>query len=165
MTPGPRHGAFAKYQQLHKGQTEAGGQLFGTITERTILIVEATGPRKLDRRSRYSYIPNRRAEQLEIDERFAAGLHFLGDWHTHPEPTPTPSGVDLRNMQECVRRSRRALSGFLLLIVGTAALPRGLHASLHDGNDVLFLDVQNIIAEESTNHSEDVKPTASTHEA
>ena len=140
---------FARYQQLHKGQKEAGGQLFGTIVDKTILIQEATGPRKSDKRSTYSYIPDRKAEQREIDQYFAAGLHFIGDWHTHPEPTPTPSGIDLRNMHECVRKSHRALSGFLLLVVGTASPPRGLHASLHDGNEVLFLEVRSVIGEKS----------------
>jgi integrative and conjugative element protein (TIGR02256 family) len=134
---------LAHYQQLRKGQTEAGGQLFGTVTGATISILEATGPRRTDYRSKYSYIPDRKAEQREIDARFTVGLHFLGDWHTHPEPLPTPSGTDLRNMQECVKRSKRAVSGFLLLIVGTAPMPRGFHASLHDGNDVLFLKAHN----------------------
>ena len=135
---------FSRYQQLHEDQTEAGGQLFGAVNGTTISIVDATGPRRTDRRSRCSYIPDRKAEQREIDGRFAVGLHFLGDWHTHPELLPTPSGTDLRNMRECVKRSKRAVSGFLLLIVGTAPLPRGLHASLHDGDEVLFLEVQQI---------------------
>lgn len=135
---------IARYKQLHKGQTEAGGQLFGTVSGKRISILEATGPRRTDYRSRYSYIPDRKAEQREIDERFALGLHFLGDWHTHPELLPKPSAIDLRNMRECVNRSKRSVSGFLLLIVGTAPIPQGLHASLHNGNEVLFLDVQEI---------------------
>lgn len=142
---------MARYQQLRKSQTEAGGQLFGTVTGTTISILEATGPRRSDYRLRHSYIPDRKAEQREIDERFAVGLHFLGDWHTHPELRPTPSGTDLRNMKECVKRSKRAVSGFLLLIVGTAPIPRGLHASLHDGNEVLFLEVLETALEEEEN--------------
>lgn len=127
------------YQQLRKRDTEAGGQLFGRIHDKTITIDEATGPRRSDLRFRYSYIPDRKAEQREIDDRFPSGLHFIGDWHTHPEPMPHPSGTDLNNMRECVKKSRRAVSGFLLFIVGTASLPSGLHASLHDGRDMLLL--------------------------
>jgi integrative and conjugative element protein (TIGR02256 family) len=126
-------------QQLRKRDTEAGGQLFGRIERKTITIEEATGPRRSDIRSRYSYIPDRKAEQREINDRFPSGLHFIGDWHTHPEPIPHPSGTDLENMRECVKKSRRAISGFLLIIVGTGPLPRGLHASLHDGKDMLLL--------------------------
>ena len=133
---------FRRHQQQRKRDTEAGGQLFGRIHEKTISIEEATGPRRTDVRSRYSYVPDRRAEQCEINERFPFALHFIGDWHTHPEPIPHPSRTDMDNMRECVKKSRRALSGFLLIIVGTAALPSGLHASLHDGSDMLLLHLE-----------------------
>lgn len=134
---------FRRHQQLRKSDTEAGGQIFGRSQGETITIEEATGPRRSDIRSRYSYIPDRKAEQREINERFSSALHFIGDWHTHPEPIPRPSETDLDNMRECVRKSRRAVSGFLLIIVGTAPLPRGLHASLHDGKETLLLAIQN----------------------
>ena len=45
-------------------------------------------------------------------------------------------------MRECVNKSRRAISGFLLIIVGTAPLPSGLRASLHDGKNTLLLTIQ-----------------------
>lgn len=34
--------------------------------------------------------------------------------------------------------ARLAVSGFLLIIVGTAPLPSGLHASLHNGQETLL---------------------------
>ena len=132
---------FTTHQQHRRSQAEAGGQLFGTISEKIITIDEATGPRRSDRRTRYSYIPDRKVEQREINDRFLRGVHFLGDWHTHPELKPHPSETDLRNMRECVRKSRRSLAAFLLIIVGTDQLPAGLHASLHNGLDALTLVV------------------------
>ena len=93
---------FERYQQLRWWQREAGGQLFARFREDTIDVVEATGPRRSDRRSRYNYEPDRQAEQREIDERFSLGLHFVGDWHTHPEDYPRPSAVDLRSTAEGV---------------------------------------------------------------
>jgi hypothetical protein len=42
-------------------------------------------------------------------------------------------------MRECVKKARRAVSGFLLIIVGTAPLPSGLQASLHDDKHTLML--------------------------
>lgn len=146
---------FRRHQQLRKRDTEAGGQLFGRIQGKTITIEEATGPRRSDIRSRYSYVPDRKAEQREINERFSSGLHFIGDWHTHPEPIPHPSGTDLDNMRECVNKSRRAVSGFLLVIVGTATLPSGLHASLHSGKEMLSL----FIADESIPTESDASRT------
>jgi integrative and conjugative element protein (TIGR02256 family) len=133
---------FRRHQQLRKRDTEAGGQLFGRIQAKTITIEEATGPRRSDIRSRYSYIPDRKAEQREINERFPSGLHFIGDWHTHPEQIPHLSGTDLDNMRECVKKSRHAVSGFLLIVVGTDPQPSGLHASLHNGKDTLLLRME-----------------------
>jgi integrative and conjugative element protein (TIGR02256 family) len=134
---------FRRHQQRRNRDTEAGGQLFGRIYKNIITIEEATGPRRSDIRSRYSYIPDRKAEQREINERFPLGLHFIGDWHTHPEPIPHPSWTDVENMRDCVKKSRRDVSGFLLIIVGTAPPPTGFHASLHDGDDALLLTTQN----------------------
>ena len=43
----------------------------------------------------------------------AKGLHFVGDWHTHPEAVPTPSSSDIRTIKEAVAKSRHHLHGFL----------------------------------------------------
>ena len=114
---------------------EAGGQLFAKIGGSRIYVVEATGPRRTDRRSRTGYHPDRGAEQAEIAERHPKGLHFVGDWHTHPDTVPRPSGRDLASIAECFSKSGHNLNGFLMLIVGTADPPGGFHASLHDGKD------------------------------
>src|SRR6267378_3125357 len=82
---------FAKYRQLRSWQREAGGQIFARLTLPDIYIEEATGPRRSDCRTRTTYRPNRRAEQREIAGRHGQGLHFIGDWHTHPEALPVPS--------------------------------------------------------------------------
>src|SRR5690606_10810567 len=95
----------------------SGGQLFARLAPPIIEIVEATGPRPTDRRGRTSYEPDPHAEQLEIEARHRQGLHFVGDWHTHPERCPVPSVRDLISITDCVRRSRHHLSGFVLLVV------------------------------------------------
>ena len=130
---------FSKHRQRKCWAREAGGQLFAEINGIDIVIARATGPRRNDRRSRFTYFPNRRSEQAEIDRHFSHGLHYVGDWHTHPEPRATPSSEDLRSMRECVRKSRHRLNSFVLVIAGTAEVPSGLHISLHTGSDVLVL--------------------------
>lgn len=122
---------FEKYQQRKFWHREAGGQLFARFEMPQIVVVEATGPRRGDRRSRYSYRPDRAAEQREIAERHREGLHFIGDWHTHPEDTPSPSGEDTASIQDSVAKSRHALNGFVLAIVGRKLFPDGLYVSLH----------------------------------
>lgn len=124
---------FEKHQQLRWWQREAGGQLFAHLALPDILVEEATGPRPSDWRTRYAYHPSRRAEQREIARRHARGLHFIGDWHTHPEPIPKPSGRDVESMHELVTKSVHSFNGFVLVIVGTAPLPDGLFVSVYNG--------------------------------
>lgn len=131
---------FASHRQKRWFQKEAGGQLFAKITENRVIILEATGPRRTDRRSRFSYAPDREAEQEEILARRKDGLHFVGDWHTHPEQIPRPSYLDSSSMNECVRKSYHSLNGFVLIVVGKEDPPLGLHVSLCDGqtSHILF---------------------------
>lgn len=112
--------------------SEAGGQLFASFAENHLLIVEATGPRKKDRRSRFSFLPHRPSEQKEISERYKRSqLHYVGDWHTHPEQKPHPSRRDTDSVAEIFSSSNHDLFGVLLIVVGTGDPPTGLYVGLH----------------------------------
>jgi integrative and conjugative element protein (TIGR02256 family) len=128
-----------RHQQLRPGDTEAGGQLFGRLAGNKVTIELATGPRPIDVRTRYSYQPDRRAEQREIDDSHRESLLFLGDWHTHPEPLPSPSRQDLRSICEAFKKSTHHLNGFLLVIAGTQRLPLGLYIAVHSDKEVVRL--------------------------
>lgn len=125
---------FDRHRQTRRWQREAGGQLFARFALPEIQVEEATGPRRSDWRTRYSYHPNRRAERREIVARHADGLHFIGDWHTHPEPIPAPSPQDIRSMRDLVTKSEHVLNAFVLVIVGRDPFPCGLSVSLFNGN-------------------------------
>ncbi|MGA7676227.1 MAG: Mov34/MPN/PAD-1 family protein [Rhizomicrobium sp.] len=121
------------YRQLKCLAPEAGGQLFATFDDPKIMrIVEATGPRLTDRRSLFGYRPDRTAERAEIADRYARGLHFVGDWHTHAQSVPSPSGTDIESMSETVAQSRYDIPGFVLVIVGRIAFPDGLYVAFHE---------------------------------
>ncbi len=90
---------LARWRQTRWYHREAGGQLFARFEPGRILIKKATGPRWTDRRTRHTYEPDRRAEQREIEAHHSRGLHFVGDWHTHAEPIPTPSTLDIVSMR------------------------------------------------------------------
>lgn len=124
---------FRKHRQARPWSREAGGQLFARLAAPEIRIEVATGPRPTDRRGRTYYHPDRRAERREITWQHRRGLHYVGDWHTHPSRRPAPSGTDVRNIGDCFLLSKHRLAAFLLIIVGTAAAPEGLRVSLHDG--------------------------------
>ena len=80
-------------RQTSAKKPEVGGQLFGTFEKDRVRIVLATGPREEDRKSRFSFFPSRDRENAEIKKCFGSGLHYMGDWHTHPERKPSPSSV------------------------------------------------------------------------
>lgn len=125
---------FESHRQIRFYDKEAGGQLFAHFNNAQVLIEKATGPRPTDKITRTSYQPDRRAEQVEIQQMFDSGFHFVGDWHTHPSFYPKSSGIDVSNIKSCVKNSTHELKGFIMIVVGTASFPAGLFVSFHDGN-------------------------------
>jgi len=122
---------FAQHQQRKRRDVEAGGQLFARLTPFEVFIEEATGPRLSDRRARMSYVPDRLAERAEIREKFSEGLHYVGDWHTHPEKNAKPSSIDKATIADCTQKSSHRLQGFILAVVGNGKLPECLHVSFY----------------------------------
>lgn len=123
---------FDRYRQLSPRAKEAGGQLFAQFNGADTVLLEATPPKWLDRRSRSRFVPNRRIQQREIRERYTRGFHFVGDWHTHPEPVPRPSHDDIYSMIECFGRSVHDLRAFVMVIAGTRTAPEGLYVAIVD---------------------------------
>ena len=105
---------------------EAGGQLFASIKNNRWVVAKATGPRPTDLRSRFSFRADRKAEKAEILSLFQEGLHYVGDWHTHPQDVPSPSHTDICNITDTVQASEHSLPGFLMIIVGRLPAPEGL---------------------------------------
>lgn len=130
---------FYNYRQLQPSSKEAGGQLFAKIHSGIIHVCSVTGPRKLDRRGRFFFNPTRWLEKLEIKKKFNNGLHYVGDWHTHPQQIPEPSALDIKSMKECFIKSKHELPFFILVIVGQVATPKGLSVSIHNETDLLLL--------------------------
>jgi integrative and conjugative element protein (TIGR02256 family) len=121
---------FERNRQRRTTAKEAGGQLFARFTEDAIVVEVATGPYRRDQRSRCLFTPDRRQEQRDIDGHFKKCLHFLGNWHTHPEAVPSPSAVDLKNTRQRFVESDHALMAFVIVIVGLAPFPSGLYVAL-----------------------------------
>lgn len=131
---------FNQYSQQRCWQKEAGGQLFAEfINKNLIRVVYATGPNKTDHRSKFYFYPDRLREQQEINTLYNKGLHYVGDWHTHPQNTPSPSLIDKESINECVRESKHDLNGFILVVVGRTTFPKGLFVGFSDGFKILPL--------------------------
>ena len=95
--------AFAQHQRWH---TEAGGVLLGRylLDSEDVAIDEVTTPQSTDRRGRFSFFRSRKHESLARkrwrDQENT--IAYLGLWHTHPEPDPTPSSVDRRDWAQAI---------------------------------------------------------------
>ncbi len=134
-------GFLEGHRQRNWFQNERAGQLFGTIDNNTIIVMEATGPRRGDRANHISYDINRGAAQREIDDRYEKGLHYIGDWHTHPQKTPGPSTTDILSMARLFCTSSHQLNFVAMLIVGTRG-PETWWCSAHDGDSMTALVVE-----------------------
>ena len=128
-----------RHRQTRCWHREAGGLLFARLDDADVLVDEASGPRGQDRRGRFSYRPDRSAEQREIDARHVMGLHFVGTWHTHPEDHPSPSGVDLASMADIFAKSRHGLNAFVMVIVGRCVSERSIYVGVWDGETMWSL--------------------------
>lgn len=117
---------MARRRQLSWYSREAGGQLFGSVNAREVVISAATGPYRGDQRSRCSYRSNAKAAQRAIDQHAKGGLFYLGEWHTHPEDHPEASGADRDAIVRLRRASQTRLNNLLLVIQGRAVGADGL---------------------------------------
>ncbi len=113
--------AFA--QDDHK-KLEAGGVLMGRLLKGSsnIVIDENTEPMSGDARSRFAFERSARGHQEVLDARWsesAGTCGYLGEWHTHPEPHPTPSNVDLRDWRRRLKQDQFDVAHLLFIIVGT----------------------------------------------
>jgi integrative and conjugative element protein (TIGR02256 family) len=133
---------FSGHKQLKKKDHEAGGQLFAEITESLITIKVATGPHPEDKRWRFMFSPSVKVEQEEIRRYFAnEKLHYIGDWHTHPELKPNPSGLDVKAFQKTFTENNNGIFGILMVIVGTEEFPSSLYVALQTDDGLNELSV------------------------
>ena len=109
---------LSAFRQLAESAPEAGGILMGYRRGPHLHVVEATVPTTQDVRRRFSFFRHGAHHQQvalrrwrETDET----LDYMGEWHTHPEDHPHPSGIDLRHWRDIAVRSPRPM---LFLILG-----------------------------------------------
>lgn len=116
----------SRHRQTTAWATEAGGQLFGTLSAAEVCVIEASGPYVGDERSRYRYRSNPAAAQRAIEDRHKRGLLYLGEWHTHAEDYPSASGLDADAMRRLIASSQLNSNALLMMIVGRARSAEGL---------------------------------------
>lgn len=129
---------FQRHIQMGASDLEGGGLLLGYVRGSHLEIVEATIPTKFDRRFRAFFERMTDLHEHIAQKRWADSnglIRYVGEWHTHPQDYPSPSGTDLTEWRNLAvkRKDRRAVLG---LIVGRKALY--LERMPSDGNGTRF---------------------------
>lgn len=116
-----------QYRQDNSRKPEAGGILLGYRRKEHLHIVLATVPQVGDRRRRFWFSRSSKLHhQVAVRkwEESDGTMDYLGEWHTHPEVSPTPSSLDLSEWRKiCHKRSN---SMFFMILGLSGALWVGL---------------------------------------
>lgn len=117
--------AFARMCRLavRAAPNETGGTLVGHYHTNTATawVERALGVRRGAQTGRTHFYrpPDEIDKQLADIYRTSDGhTHYLGEWHTHPGATPTPSQLDLRTLLELARSTAVATDTPLLFVLG-----------------------------------------------
>lgn len=99
-------------RQLTPSAHESGGVIIGERRGNSFVVKNVTTPSKDDYSSRFGFI--RRFfhhQQAVITANKSSGgtSNYLGEWHTHPENIPSPSSIDFKNWNACLRRHQPCL--------------------------------------------------------
>ena len=117
---------LVRYAQHQPADKEAGGVLIGRYLcdSDDIVVDEVTEPMPADKRGRYFFHRAQQAHQQVIEQAWRAShgtRTYLGEWHTHPEAQPIPSGVDTRDWQRKLHQDQY-FDQLFFIIVGTQEL-------------------------------------------
>lgn len=115
---------FCQYVQTKVADSEAGGLLLGSVHGGHMLIEQATVPTAWDKRFRYLFERMPFGHEAIALSQWTASkgtVRYLGEWHTHPEDHPYPSGLD-RSEWSRLSAKRRDKRPMLAVIVGRKTL-------------------------------------------
>lgn len=134
------------FVQKKTDMPEAGGTMLGRFIKdsKDIVIDHVTQPMKGDRFTRYTFKRLSLQHQQIIDATWEATrgtCNYLGEWHTHPEPVPTPSGTDLKDWRRKLKSDVFSSRYLYFLIAGTE------HINMWEGDrrtlDIIKLKIVN----------------------
>lgn len=110
------------FRQVGPGATEAGGVLIGSLRGPHIEVIDCTHPMPNDLRRSHAFDRQDAGHVAAIHAAMkgsAGTIGYVGEWHTHPEPVPSPSGQDGANWRNLVRQTKHPLA---FVILGTDGL-------------------------------------------
>ena len=125
------------YVQDYCRKPEAGGVLLGRFVAGTtdVVVDQVTVPMPDDKRLRRRFYREPRNHQAVIDLRWNESRHrcnYLGGWHTHAEPVPSPSRTDTRDWRRALQRNHFDSETLYFIIVGVHEI-RAWEGDRHTG--------------------------------
>jgi proteasome lid subunit RPN8/RPN11 len=114
-------------------QRESVGQLFSSDLISPVICVDLATSLKPKRSSSSSVTFDTDEAIRQREEQLVEGRYCIGMWHTHPEPSPEPSGTDTQLASDHAKAARPVLNGLVFVIVGNVAFPQSWYVSVHDG--------------------------------
>jgi integrative and conjugative element protein (TIGR02256 family) len=115
-----------KYIQDDDKKHEAGGLVVGYYTDPNIFsITDISTPHKEDKSSRFRFLRSKKQAQLFISKLYKESNRkkiYLGEWHTHPENHPTPSGLDKCSILKQYKCNRLNSDVIFMIIVGRKSI-------------------------------------------
>lgn len=119
ICPSPQQ-LMISFRQVSLASKEAGGILLGYRRGPHLEVLGVTMPHPNDVRGRHHFQRKDAAHQTIATAQWHESdghIHYLGEWHTHPEPDPTPSSIDRREWKKLATIQSHPL---LFIIVGTS---------------------------------------------
>lgn len=104
-----------------KRKTEAGGVLLGRVYESSIVIEAATTPSVADRAGTFFFERSTRVSQEQVNRAWSNSdgeQIYLGEWHSHPQAIPEPSGRDRKMILNNLRKAKMEIDFLVLVVVG-----------------------------------------------
>jgi integrative and conjugative element protein (TIGR02256 family) len=119
--------SIVAYVQNDGQKPEGGGVILGRyiLDTQDVVIDKISFPMPGDKATRTSFLRKKKSHQQVIDREWEFSNHtctYLGEWHTHPEPYPSPSCIDNINWKRKLKRDVVDSDSLFFLIVGTAEM-------------------------------------------
>jgi proteasome lid subunit RPN8/RPN11 len=114
-------------------QRESVGQLFARDLTQAVIRLDLATSLKPKRSSTSSVTFDTDEALRQREHQLANGRYCVGLWHTHPEPTPEPSGTDAQLAADHAKAALSVLHGLVFVIVGNRTFPSSWYVSVHDG--------------------------------
>jgi integrative and conjugative element protein (TIGR02256 family) len=104
------------------GTHETGGALGGYFRKYGILVISHVMPPSPRNKAGWFWLKRHRGDaqtfvnSVFVDTQGAA--NYVGEWHTHPEPHPSPSAYDFKMLTDLLKRSKLEIGFLVGIIVG-----------------------------------------------